>query len=91
MHLGLGNALKAIEYIERAKKIPATNFGKFYSPCVLNQALYKAYSCVGDLAKANECLEKAKTIDAIFQKRIEDLFEDYMDGMEKFRKRSRAS
>lgn len=91
IHLGLGNALKAIEYIERAKKIPATNLGNFYSPCVLNQALYKAYSCVGDSAKANECLEKAKTIDAIVQKRIEGLFEEYMDGMEKFRKRLRAS
>lgn len=87
INLGLGNALKAIEYLERAKKIPATNLGMFYSPCVLNQALYKAYSCIGDLAKANECLEKAKTIDAILQKRIEDVFESYMDGMKKFRKR----
>lgn len=91
INLSLGNALKAIEYMERAKKIPVTNVGVFDNPCVLNQVLYKAYSYVGDLAKANECLEKAKTTNAILQKSIEGPFESYMDGTQKFRKRSRAS
>jgi tetratricopeptide (TPR) repeat protein len=88
INLILGNALKTIEYMERAKKIPATNVGALCNPCVLNHVLYKAYSYVGDLAKANECLEKAKTIDAIFQKSFESAFESYMDWTQKFRKRS---
>jgi len=87
MHLGLGNASKAVEYLERASRIPTTASNL----CALNQALYEAYSRTGNLTKASECLENAKRLDVSLQKRLEDWLEGFLKERKKFRKYLRSA
>lgn len=82
MYLGLGNALKAIEYLGKARKIPTTT-GNL---CALNQAFYEAYSLIDDLTKANTHLKNAKKLDASLQKRLEDWFKEFLKERKKFRR-----
>jgi len=87
MYLGLGKTLKAIEYLKEARKIPTT-LGNL---CALNQALYEAYSLIGDLTRANTYLEKAKKLDDDYQKRLENWFKGFLEERREFRKHLRSA
>lgn len=87
MHMGLGNCSKAVEYLERAKKV-ATNSDNL---CALNQALYEAYSRLGNLTKANDCLESAKKIDPRFQQRLKEWLEEFLKERKRFERHSKRA
>lgn len=82
MHIGLGDYSQAIKYLERAMKTDTSSDNL----CAINQALYEAYSRLGNLAKANDCLESAKKLDPSFQKRLKMWFDGFLKERKRFQK-----